>query len=402
MKPIKNKEKKLALQIISVFTSIVIWLFISYAENPQIDVTLNTIPIQFSGESQLQDKGFMIINKASVPDTSITIRGKRRDLMNVMGNITSTIDVSGINNSGSFKITPEFDIPSNAVYISKRNTNNVEIDIAKIAEKTVEIRVVQKNADRNKSFLVESIPKFNELTLRGSTEDINLIDHASVYIDVGAMISSNENYYKLVYEDSDNSQVLPINDIFTDTDSVSVENNVYDKTELNINVQIPSKIKDKYNIEVVNQSVTSINAGIKNDEGRKVFEITNIADFDDITSETTKYLLTLDIPEGIYIPEDMQKIEIELKVFETTEKKLSVPITVSNSSDKKYSLNSETAEITVSGPEEKLISSNVWAELNLDNIGSEPGVHQAELEIKTAEQDITILSNRITIYVNIE
>ena len=242
MKIDNSGMRRMILKIISVFISIVLWLFITYTEDSQMDVTVNSIDVQLTGESYLNEQGFMVVNKSSIPTAAVTVRGKRGDIISVMDSIGAYVDVSGITNEGSYKLRPSFDIPSNAVYISQRKTLNVEVDIEKIENKTVDVRVVQKNSDMNKSYMVESIPTKETVVIRGAHDDIASIDHAAVYIDA-AEISQDESVTgTLIYENSENSEVICINELFTEANEMTVLNKVYEKYEIPVNIVISSEV----------------------------------------------------------------------------------------------------------------------------------------------------------------
>ena len=58
--------KRMIYKIISVFISIILWLFITYTEDSQIDFTVNAIDIRLTGESTLNEQGLMVINKSTI------------------------------------------------------------------------------------------------------------------------------------------------------------------------------------------------------------------------------------------------------------------------------------------------------------------------------------------------
>ena len=390
MKIDNSGMRRMILKIISVFISIVLWLFITYTEDSQMDVTVNSIDVQLTGESYLNEQGFMVVNKSSIPTAAVTVRGKRGDIISVMDSIGAYVDVSGITNEGSYKLRPSFDIPSNAVYISQRKTLNVEVDIEKIENKTVDVRVVQKNSDMNKSYMVESIPTKETVVIRGAHDDIASIDHASVYIDA-AEISQDESVTgTLIYENSENSEVICINELFTEANEMTVLNKVYEKYEIPVNIVISSEVNKKYSAEVLEQSANTVQVGIKNDEGRKISSVTNLPFEGELEVGTKDYEFILDVPDGLYIPEDKRIITVRLEVFERTEKLVTVPVRVQNTKNRGYELSKNEISVWLSGPEEKLKSEYITATLNLDEYESSEEEQLVSVTVATDEKDISI------------
>ena len=396
----ENGSKKRISKVISVLIAILVWIFVIYSENPSLDVKLSAIDVQLVNEAALLNKNLMVVDKNSISDASIVIRGKRQDLISVMGNISASIDLSQISEAGVYRLQPVFDIPSNAVYISKRNTRYIEITVEKKKKKSIPITINQKNADKNKSFIVESIPENSTITVKGTYEDIQSIDHASISIDASSMTQTNSERYSYALEDENNSEILPLNEIISD-ETILVKNNKKKKISLDVVLSIPSDIDNKYTVELISQDVDKVDVGIKSEEGRAVQSITNSNEFNDITPGTNKYELKLIQPDGIYLPAESQYITVELEVFEKEEKTLEVPLNVKNSENKTYTLQNNTVQVSISGPKEKLTSDNISAELDLDAV-SGTGEQTVSVKPSTSEKDITIEDTEVFVNVIIE
>lgn len=394
--------KRMIYKIISVFISIILWLFITYTEDSQIDFTVNAIDIRLTGESTLNEQGLMVINKSTIPNAAVRVRGKRRDIISVMGNIGAYVDLSGIGNEGTYTLTPTFDIPSNAVYISQRKTIGVEVDIAKIESKTIDVEVVQKNAEMNKSHIIESVPNKQKVVIKGEHNDIESIDHASVYIDVGSCSQGESVTGTLIYENAENSEVICINDLFCEINEIAVENKVYNKHEIPLKIAIPSEFNKKYAVQLLEKSADSVEVGIKNEDGLRVSEISNLPFSGELEVGTKEYEFTLDVPDSLYIPKDRQKVWVKLEVYEKNERLVTLPIRIENTKGRGYELAKNEISVWVSGPDEKLTSEYVNATLNLDKY--EPGDYEqlVTVEITTEEKDIYIGDDKVDIKAKIK
>lgn len=399
MKPIKGSKKSIS-KFISVLIAVIIWMFVIYAENPSLDENIKAIDVQLLHEDVLNDNDLMVINKNSISDASIVIRGKRQDLISVMGNISASVDLSQITEPGVYKLQPVFDIPSNAVYISKRNTQYIEITVEEMLEKLVNVVTVKKNEDKNKSFIVDSVPEKSAVYVKGFYEDISRIDHAAVYIDVASMSQTNSTSCPYVFEDENNSEILPLNELFFDK-NISVKNNVYDKVSLDVNITIPTDVDNKYTVELLSQEVEKVDVGITLPEGRNVQSLVTESDFGELSKGTGKYKVRIICPNGIYLPAENQYVTVELEVFEREEKTLEVPLNVKNSKNKNYTLTNNTIQVEISGPKEKLTSDNISAELNLDSVTG-GGEQLVSVKPTTKEKDITIEDKEVFVNVIID
>lgn len=310
----KNNQK-LIFKIISVFAAIVLWMIVTYTEDTLIDISVNSIEIQYKGEQALNSKGYMVTNKNETPKASVKIRGRRGDLIAVMDSVRASVDLSSIEGSGTYDLTPAFDIPSSAVYISKRNTLSVPVTVSKIVEKTVEVVAVQENEDKNKAYVVELKPSVKQMNIRGDINDLTKISKAVLYMDVSSLMEDGEVKIVPVYETADRQKIPLKNQVFTDFSGIEVKYNVYSRKSLDVVVNIPRELKDK--IGLVNQSVKKIDVGIVNEKGNDVNNLTvNFKSIGEISSEINKYKLDLLIPDGVYLSEEKRQIEVELEVFQ--------------------------------------------------------------------------------------
>lgn len=392
-----NVSKKTILKIISVFIAVVLWLIITYTEDSQMDFTVNSIDIRVNGESELNERGLMVINKMAIPKASVRIRGKRGDIIEVMDNISASVDVSAITGEGTAKLVPSFDIPSNAVYISNRKTNAVDIDIAKMEEKTIDVRVVQNNESMNEKYMVESIPEKKSVVIKGEKKDIESIDHAAVYVDVGAVTKNGTTTETLIYENSENSEIICANDLFCEIEQITISNKVYEKNTIPIKIEIPYEVSKRYSVDIVEQEIDAVEVGIVDDVGKMVSEIKNLP-FGKIPEEGThEYEIELEVPDGLYIPKDKQKIKVKLEVYEKKEMLLTIPVKVENTQNRNYEISKHEVSVWVSGPEEKLKSENVTAIINLDKYPTTDAKQVIEVELGTKEKDLSIENKKIQI-----
>ncbi len=395
-----NTKKRLVQQILSVFIAIILWIIIINTENPSINTTLSSVSVTLKGEEKLTDQDLMVVNKHTIPGASAVIKGKRADLINVMGNITAGIDLSDITSAGEYKLRPTFEIPSNSVSVTKINTPEISVTVEPMKQKTLHVEIKQKNAEKNKAYIVESLSDITKVEIKGESGDIDTIDHASVYVDVGTMTRNTLSQYRLVFEDENNSEVIPVNSIYCDTETISVKNNVYDIITLNVDVQLPSLIDNRYSVKLIDCETETVKAGIKSDAARTTTTVTASALLIEPVPGTQKYTLMLTVPPGIYIPKEEQSITVELEVFEPVEKFVSVPLTVKNTKQRQYTLKTENVSILISGPEEKLKSENLICETDIDEIIN-PGDYQLPVKVTSKEKDITIKSNETSINITI-
>ena len=75
--------------VTSIICAVAIWLMVVYINDPSITITLNDVDIRFSGEMALKEKGFVITGKSELPSISVSISGRRSDLIDYMDSVYS-------------------------------------------------------------------------------------------------------------------------------------------------------------------------------------------------------------------------------------------------------------------------------------------------------------------------
>ncbi len=397
MKNNKN-EQKLFIKIFSVFVAIVLWFFISYNENNPMDVKVKSIEVQYTGEEELLAKGLMIADKSSVPDLAVKIRGKRSDLIPVLNEVTASVDVSQIEESGSYKLVPNFNIPSDAVYVSKTITQNIEVRVIKTSEKIIDVGVVLQNTEKNKVHIIETVPEFEKMKIKGEKNDIEAIDKAVLYVDASTIVESGEISVLPVYETKDSKEAVTENDIFADRLRVRVKNNVYFRKTASVKIELPQAEDGKCFVSIVGQGADKIEVGVKTSEENPP-ELT--ADFENISELKTgknKYTLEIKAPDSVYIPKESRYTEVEVDVEEIKDEKIEVPITVKNENGMKYQLKTQSVSVEVSGPENLLNKDNITAELDLLKVSENGG----KLDIKSKNKNVKINSEPVFVEIMIE
>lgn len=313
----KPNQQKLFQKIVSVFAALVLWLFVTYTEDALMDINVNSLAVNMVGEQKLLSKGLMLVNKDSVEKASVKIRGRRGDLISVMDSVRASVDLSGIENAGHYDLTPVFDIPSSTVYVSKRNTLSIGVEIEKVVDKTVGVSVVQENVDKNKDYIIKTIPGLDKIKIRGAKEDMLKIVRATLYVDVSSATDGEEVFITPVFEDANGKKVDIVNEIYCDTNEIGVINTLYPKKNVDVKIDFPYELNERYTLDLVGQSFDKADVGIMSESGEGINTIR--AEFKNslkITQGKQKYTLELNEYDGIYIPEKYRNIEVEVNVTE--------------------------------------------------------------------------------------
>lgn len=126
----KIKDNKLAVKIICVVLSIILWIYVSYQENPTMSRTVRNIPLAIAGEQALKENGFSVYS-ISEKSVDVKVTAKRLSLRKLNNRtLSAVINVSSIKKSGTYVIpaTISSSISSTASFYVKGNDITVVIE----------------------------------------------------------------------------------------------------------------------------------------------------------------------------------------------------------------------------------------------------------------------------------
>ena len=188
---INVSNKRFITKILSVIAGIIFWVIIVYIEDAGFDTTLKGIPVQLSGEATIIQSDLVVVNKGEIGTASIAVRGKRSDIINSMDNISAVADISKITSPGVYNIKVSYDLATNALYITERKTQSVEVVVEKAVEKEVDIAIVQQGTNPNSNIIIETKTGSNKVRVKAAARDIEKISSMAAFVDISGMTEDN-------------------------------------------------------------------------------------------------------------------------------------------------------------------------------------------------------------------
>ncbi|MBE7015335.1 MAG: hypothetical protein E7417_00710 [Ruminococcaceae bacterium] len=383
-------NNKLLLKILSGLVAVVLWFAITYTEDPVISQNIGDLPMVFEGEAQLRENGLIITNKSKIPNISAVIRGKRSSVISAIGAVEASCDVSRITRQGENNVDIKYVYP-NTVTLAKAKTTEVTLTTEKIITRSIPIKIDVKNGEKNTEFIISPKAPMEKLIIKGAETDAYTISYAEIEVDATDMTKGNiqEYFYKLY--DADGNIVPDDNIIYKSSETISVENTVYKKAKLPVNVSLSKELSSDYVMTVKNQSVKEVEVGIIVDVGVKSLT----AEVKNVTGDTN-YELEIESPDVIYLPEQSKKMTATCEILHLAEKKIEVDISILNDTEKKAKLEKSRIEVEVKAPENMDISGKIKATVDVAGV-----TENATLPVKIETPDKVFCENeyKVNVYI---
>ena len=326
MKKIRNS--KTFLKILSALIAVILWFAITYTEDPVISQQIVGLNLTIKGESTLNSNGFAIINRDDFPSINVVIRGSRSNVISALGEISAEIDVSGIKQTGENTVSVAYSYPSGKVILEKIKVREITVETEGVVSRDIPVKIETVNHDKSSGLLVNSVCKTETVTVTGAESDLYKIAYAKAVVDVSKITKTSEqncvyNFY------SESGDLLSDKNITNkSTETVLVENRVYEKVTLPIKVVLDDEKRKNYGFSVKNISSETVDVGF--DTGVSAEYIEAVVN---TQKEKNGYEATLIAPDGVYIPEENTKISLSGEIVPKETKDLIVsvkPINVPN------------------------------------------------------------------------
>lgn len=174
----KVMQNKRFIKIICVALATLLWIYVSYQENPSMSKTVKNVPIVIVGEQALKENGFSVY---SVSEKSVNVKAtaNRLTLARVTNKtVSASINVSSIKKAGKHVVpaTVTSTVSSNASYYVK--TNDITVVIEPILKNTFKIEPVIAEPGN-------TAKKIDSYTL--SNEKVTVFAPTSIMNDIGSV-----------------------------------------------------------------------------------------------------------------------------------------------------------------------------------------------------------------------
>ena len=200
--------------VFSLIAAIALWLYIAYAQNDDIVVTVSGIQIELSGVESVEDKG-LIISDMNVDTLTVRFSGKRNRVSKLNNeNTTATVSLNEIVNSGapgvyqlSYTINYPSGISESTAPVSSASSNYITLTVEKYAEKKVPVKGTYDGTIQE-GFQAEPI-QFNPetITISGPSSVVSEISYVWVVLERDNLNKTVEDDVPFILMDEDDKEI---------------------------------------------------------------------------------------------------------------------------------------------------------------------------------------------------
>ena len=245
-----TKKWKALYILLSLLVAISMWIYVDEFGNDgnprTTQKTITDIPIVYSGESGLADRGLMLLEDQTSTSIDLTFEGGRRTVAALTrDNIRVTADLSDVDKAGIQTIKCQVSFLNNVnkrfsenmitdYSIDDRSTDRATVNISELNSKIVEIRC-ELSGHVADGYLAGQLQLAQDtLEIRGQAEDIDPVSYAKVTLDLGdGAVETVSQALTFQYYDA-NDRIVANTNIRPTVDTVQATLPVYMTKELKL------------------------------------------------------------------------------------------------------------------------------------------------------------------------
>ena len=190
-----KSPRKVVYILLSLLIAIGFWMYVDENGNngsPRVvEQKVTEIPIEYIGESQLSERGLMLLETGTSTTVDLTLEGARRlvtaldrSKIRILANL-SEVTTAGIQTIGYTVTYSDGKFSGDAIKEIERSISRATVNISELSKKTVEVRcdLVGNVADGYSAGQIQMSQETVEI--RGQTADIEPVSYAKVTLNIG-------------------------------------------------------------------------------------------------------------------------------------------------------------------------------------------------------------------------
>ncbi len=302
MKKINMTKSKLICLLISLAASLILWTYVVTVVNTEMTETFYRVPVVFTGEDVLAERGLTITDGA---DSTVTLQlTSSRSIIQQLSseNITISVDVSKITAEGEFERGYTITYP-NSIQPSNVNTNRktpsmVSFEVEELVYAEVPVKTVFEGSVKD-GYILESVTtNYGSITIIGTKEQVKKVSYALITIgdkEISSGITRNMNYTMM----NENNEPVELDGVEVDVETVKVMINVVKYKEVPLVMEFTDgggATKNNVDWKCNPPTITISGDETRLDDINKI--VLNTLDLSTLTEDTTlSYPIVL--PDGI-------------------------------------------------------------------------------------------------------
>ena len=345
---INENKKKLIAQFICLILSMGLWFYVTNVENPLKTYELNKVPVELLNVDKLTESKLALSPNQNLYVT-LKLEGTGQQLFGIDRNdfkVTVDLDEYALKKGETKLFVNITDAPSN-IAIKNKNGLDVKIHLEELVEKEVAVKS-EINVEPEDNYHV-SLPIIKQgfVTVCGAESLVEQVDCVVAKGEENNLTQNLSKEYKIIPVDKNGNNVVGVQ---LSRNWVEVAFEVSEGRNIPIVVNYVGTLKSNLQLKSIQAKLNSVGVTGPQELLESTTQIfTEQIDLSNIEDSTTVYT-TFDIPEGLYLYDTNNMVEVEIIVEKMTTKEITIPyVMTGENKDISITPNDNNVVVKVSG-----------------------------------------------------
>ena len=236
------QRSKIFSVLLSVAVAFGLWLYVITVDNPNFTDTIYDVPVVFTGESVMNEKG-LIRADAQAVTVDLTLAGNRTDVIKCdRSNMTVKVDLSKVYEAGTHHLEYTISFPSGVASNSfsvEKDPATVSITVGKWDRAEIPVQVLFEGTVPYGYFAdTEGVVKdYPSVNVSGPAEIVDQIDRAVISVDLSEQKESISQSYRYTLVDL-NGNPVDAELIEVDVEEVHLDMKIFYTKDVNLVINL--------------------------------------------------------------------------------------------------------------------------------------------------------------------
>lgn len=322
-------KNKIGTALLALLISFSLWLFVVSVVDPEAEQTYYNVPVVFSGNTVLEDRGLVMTSQKDVKVT-LTLSGTRSDLNHLNNtNITVIADLSNITSAGEHLVNYSISYPgtvtSGGITVQNQTPQQLTVTVKQWEETQVPVDVVFTGAPPSSDYVPDRdnpVLDHSTVTISGPKDVVDQVKKAVVTVDLTGQTKDFSQTCDIVLCDEDRNPIEGAESVSKSLSKLQVTTKVNKLKTVDIQVNvIPGGGLEAEDISFIldRQSITVSGP----EDIVDALEIILDLDLGQLT-ESKAIPYQINLPAGVTNVTGIKQVHLEVKIPQLTTKTFTV------------------------------------------------------------------------------
>lgn len=320
-----NKKKislheRLIRILASVGIAVTLWFMVNGNADMLITQDFNSIPITLTNVESLTEKNLVLADDKNYY-LNLQVKGTDKNLRNVnMKEVTAEVDLSDIDEKGSYDLDVEVKGLANSVIISSMNPTTLPVEVDNIIKENLDVVILLEGKPAN-DLVVISAESLEQVEVEGPEASIARIDKITTTADVSGLESDTTRHLEVAAYDATGN---PITDLEILPNVVKTEIILGKTKSVGVIPSTSGNPANGYIVTGMQVEPSKVLIGAKEAVLNSIETIT--MDPIDVSGQSKTFTKDINLtpPQGCYFPDGSGKVKVTVSIESPVEKNFTI------------------------------------------------------------------------------